>query len=180
MSFILCKLINGIFVNGIYPDCLKLATVTPIFKKGNKSNVLNYRGISVLTHTSKIVEKTLYVRLLGYLKANKIIHDNQFGFTEHSNTLSATSYLMNEIRANLDQKKFVSCIFIDLQKAFDMVNHDILLNKLINIGIQGNFLNILRTYLYQRQQKVKIDNIMSNVLNISKGLSWGHFSLIFL
>lgn len=173
LSFILCKLINGVYDCGIYPNCLKIATVTPIFKHGNKSNVSNYRGISVLSHTSKIVEKTLYVRLLEYLTNNKIIHENQFGFAELSNTLSATSFLMNEIRTNIDQRKFVSCLFIDLQKAFDMVNHNILISKLINIGIQGKFLNILETYLLQRKQKVKIGNSFGDFLNISSGVPQG-------
>lgn len=173
LSFILCKLINGIYESGIYPDCLKIATVTPVFKHGNKLDVSNYRGISILSHSSKIVEKTLYVRLLDYLAKNEIIHENQFGFAELSNTLSATSFLMNKIRTNLDQRKFVSCIFIDLQKAFDMVNHKILINKLKNIGLNGKFLNILITYLHERKQRVKIGNTFGDFSNILSGVPQG-------
>lgn len=111
----------------------------------------NYRGVSVLSDSSKIVEKILYKRVSSHLNANQIIHPNQFGFVENSNTTSACIHLFNEIRINLDNNKFVSCIFTDLQKAFDTVNHKLLLEKLKHIGIlDNNCINIFKTYLFQR------------------------------
>lgn len=134
----------------------------------------NYRGVSVLTDSSKIVEKILYKRVSNYLNINRIIHQNQFGFVENSNTTAACMHLFNEIRSNLDNKNFVSCIFIDLKKAFDTVNHQLLIDKLKQIGIRNNnCINIFKTYLFQRSQKVKIGNTVGDKAYLTCGIPQG-------
>jgi hypothetical protein len=110
---------------GIFPSRLKFSEVRPIFKKGNKNEVSNYRPISLLTSFSKIFEKVIYDRLYHHIKHNHILADEQFGFKCGSSTDIATYHLTNNILTALNKNFFVGSIFCDLQKAFDSVNYDI-------------------------------------------------------
>ena len=118
-----------VLATGIFPDRLKYSEIQPLFKKGNKTEISNYRPISLLPSFSKIIEKIIYKRLNCFLSENNILTSEQFGFREKSTTDMATYALLNNILLSLDKKKLVGGIFCDLQKAFDCVHHDILLKK---------------------------------------------------
>lgn len=162
------------FLDGTFVDSLKQAIVTPLFKHGCKQTISNYIPISVLNCISKIIEKILYFRLIKFLKNNNIISSKQYGFTQKSNTLSSVMHLMDNIRQGIDNKKCVSALFIDLSKAFDMVNHELLLLRLRQIGITDTIcLNLFKNYLSGRTQKVKYGNSVGTPLDIFCGVPQG-------
>lgn len=170
----LCILINKMFSEGYFASCLKPAIVTPIFKKFCKKMLSNYRPISVLNALSKLVERLLYSRLVNFLKINSVINENQFGFVEKSSTVSSAMQLLNLIRSKLDQGQFVSSLFIDLSKAFDMVNHNLLINKLKKIGITDTkSIELFQSYLTGRSQSVKINNTIGSELDVLCGVPQG-------
>lgn len=165
--------INDCLERGIFPESLKLAKVTPIFKSGSKSDPGNYRPISVLPIISKIFEKIIYNRLEIYLNSNNIISHNQHGFRKKSNTLSATIDLITKLKVNIDQKKIALGIFIDLKKAFDTVSHEILLEKLANLGITGSAYSMFKSYLSNRSQIVKMGDCKSKSKHVTFGVPQG-------
>lgn len=167
------KCFNKLIINGEFPDTLKIAKVTPIYKSGQKTDPGNYRPISVLPVLSKILEKILHKRLETYLQSINYISSQQYGFRPKSNTLTATIDLVTKIKYNIDNKNIVLGIFIDLKKAFDTVSHKLLLKKLENIGITGNALKIFASYLANRSQVVRIENYQSDALPITCGVPQG-------
>ncbi|CAF4833004.1 unnamed protein product [Pieris macdunnoughi] len=169
----LSKCFNKLLEIGEFPDSLKIAKVTPIFKSGSKTNTGNYRPISVLPIISKILEKILYNRLTKYLTSINFLFERQYGFRPKSNTLTATIDLITKIRTNIDNKNITLGVFIDLKKAFDTVSHKLLLQKLECIGIKGTALKIFQSYLKNRFQVVKIDNTQSKPLPIEYGVPQG-------
>jgi len=127
-----------------------------LFEKGDKTKFANNRPISLLTSFSKIIEKIIYKRLYRHLKENNILVKEQFGFREKSSTDMATYALLNTVLSSLDKELLVGGIFCDLQKAFDCVNHNILLTKLEFYGISGIATQLMRSYLNDRYQRVVI------------------------
>ena len=125
------EIINISFTTGVYPDLLKIAQVIPIFKnKGDKMLVSNYRPISLLSNINKIFEKLVYSRLYSFFTLHNCIYELQFGFCSKHSTNHALLSLTEMIREALDNSSFACGIFIDLQKAFNTVDHQILLKKL--------------------------------------------------
>jgi hypothetical protein len=146
----LCPICNKMLSTGISPDRLKYAVVKLILKNGDKRVVSNYRPISLLRAFSKVLEKVIYVRMYQHLVNNSILINEQFGFKPKSSTTAAAYSLINEVLDALNSKKLVSGIFCDLKKAFDSVDHDILLSKLKFYGIRGKFNELITSYLKNR------------------------------
>lgn len=166
-------IINISLNSGVFPDKLKIAKVIPVFKSGDPSSFSNYRPISILPFFSKIYEKIVYKRLLFYLDENNILNPCQFGFRRKHSTAHAITYLINKISEAIDKKDFTLGIFIDLSKAFDTVNHNILLDKLMHYGINGVILSWFTSYLQSRKQYTLYNGINSKYLNITCGVPQG-------
>ena len=125
------------FSTGQFPSVLKIAKVIPIHKKQSKVDYTNYRPISLLSNIEKIIEKLMYKRLSNFLDINNLIYSLQFGFRPKYSTTHALINLTESIRQSLDEGNFSCAIFVDLQKAFNAVDHKVLLHKLEHYGIPG-------------------------------------------
>ena len=173
LSPLIVNLVNRCFLTGVFPDTLKIACVTPIYKKGDKNLISNYRPIAVVHYLSKIIEKLLFNRLSDFFKKFDVIHSNQFGFMPGKSTSDAMIQLIDFFYNVIDSKEYSIALFIDYQKAFDTVNHNILLKKLELYGIRGRPLELINSYLSNRSQFVKIGNSYSNKLSCNIGLPQG-------
>ena len=154
-----CTIFNESFSEGTFPDHMKLAMILPFFKGGSKLEVSNYRLVSVLPIFSKILEKLMLNRLVRFLEKNKIIYEHQFGFQKNKSTTLAVVDLYTKIVNTLDKGNYACSVFLDFAKAFDTVNHKILLAKLENYGIRGIVKQWFESYLCKRKQTVKIGNL---------------------
>ena len=143
----LLHIFNVSLQNGTFPDELKIARVTPLFKNGSDSDLGNYRPISVLPCFSKILEKIMYNRLYKHLSDNNVLYKKQFGFQEKHSTEHAILHLVDQINCSFEKNLFTLGIFIDLSKAFDTVDHKILITKLENYGVKGTNLQWIKSYI---------------------------------
>ena len=170
----LSHIINLSLSNGIFPDSLKTSRVCPIFKQGDRKETNNYRPISCLSSFSKIFEKVAYEQLFSFLSLNKILNTNQFGFQKGKSTVHALTKIMNFISEAFNDNKFVVAIFLDYQKAFDLVSHDILIKKLYKMGIRGRNLNWFRSYLKNRKMYTMVNGqLSSNLKTINRSVPQG-------
>ena len=182
-TFVILKHIFNIsLAKGVFPDKLKIAQVTPIFKKGSNILVTNYRPISVLPCFSKLLERIMYNRLYKFLLENNILYQKQFGFQNAHSTEHAILHLVNQITQACSQGKYTLGIFLDLSKALDAANHDILLEKLKTYGIQYENLKWFRSYLSNRKQFILYDDFKTEVKIVKSGVPKGSIlgSLLFL
>ena len=152
----LALIFNLSFSSGTFPDLLKISKTIPIFKKGSRLLVSNYRPISLLSNLNKILEKLMYSRLYNFLSTHNVFYNLQFGFRSKHSTNHALLDIVEQVKISLDNKKFACGIFVDFQKAFDTVNHDILISKLNTYGVRGIANDWLRSYLSNRSQFVSI------------------------
>ena len=174
----LCHIVNTCFAEGYFPDVLKSSTITPVYKSGDKDAAGNYRPISVLSPLSKIIESCASEKIISFITAHNILGSNQFGFRKKHSTEHA---LMNFIDFVADEKEkgnFVLGIYVDIKKAFDSVNFQILFKKLQKYGIRGNSLNLIKSYLSNRKQRVKVIDseggiFLSDFRNITCGVPQG-------
>ena len=166
-------LFNASFLTGVVPDKFKLANVIPVYKKGSQTSLSNYRPISLLSVFNKLLEKLMCSRLLKFLEKNNIFFDNQFGFRRGHSTEHAILSIVDKIQRAIDDKEFSCGIFLDFGKAFDTINHDILLEKLELYGIRGIARTWFISYLANRQQTVSVNNVTSTPVNISCGVPQG-------
>uniref|UniRef100_A0A672GUJ2 Reverse transcriptase domain-containing protein n=1 Tax=Salarias fasciatus TaxID=181472 RepID=A0A672GUJ2_SALFA len=164
---------NLSFTTGTFPESMKIAKVIPLFKKGNKNDVSNYRPISLLPQLSKILEKLFVIRLNKFIVKHNILSNNQYGFRTNHSTATAIMELAEEITNAMDKKRFLVSVFVDLQKAFDTLDHDILLYKLYKYGIRGVAHEWVKSYLKDRKQFVQINDIKSKNGNVTCGVPQG-------
>jgi hypothetical protein len=157
LTYICNKSLNS----GVFPDRLKYAIVRPIFKKGNKLDISNYRPISLLSTFSKVFEKVIYTRIQSHLEKYNMLVGEQYGFRANSSTEKAIYKLINDILEALNNKIIVGGLFCDLHKAFDCVDHGILLRKLEFYGIVGKIKTLIESYFNRRNQKVILGSITS-------------------
>ena len=165
--------INLSLFSGIVPDQLKVSRVIPLFKSGNKSYFINYRPVSVLPAFSKIFEKVFYNRLSVNLSKLNILCDNQYGFRKGYSTSFALIDLYDKISPALDNNEFAVGIFMDLSKAFDTVNYEILYIKLKHYGYFGTALEWIKSYLSDRYQLVHFGGYTSSLRPITCGVPQG-------
>lgn len=169
----LTSLINKTLQEGKFPDSLKMGVVNPVHKSGSKTNIANYRPITVLPIISKILEYVILRRLDDHLLNNQIISNTQFGYTKNSNTEIAVLHILNDVYKGVDNKQATALTCLDLSRAFDCVIHSILLNKLRKLKLPTMFHKLFVSYLENRQQVVKLDNIFSSIRKITYGLAQG-------
>ena len=144
---------------GFWPTSLKSAEVVPMFKSGNRYLSTNYRPISLISNIAKIFEKLIHHRISKFLKKCNLLSDKQYGFRKEKGTNNALSFVSNLIHTNMNNDVPIIATFLDLQKAFDTVNFNILFKKLYRYGIRGMALDLLKDYLTNRIQRVRVDNI---------------------
>ena len=173
ISPIITEIFNKCLEDSIFPQSLKLAEITPVYKSGNKDDVNNHRPIAILSPFAKIFENHLYSCLTNFFNKNNVLYNKQFGFRSESSTELAIVDTVDEISQNMDNKLITCGIFLDLAKAFNTVNHDILLTKLEKYGVRGGPLNLIKSYLSSRMQVTKIGNFISDKLLIDTGVPQG-------
>ena len=158
--------INLSLSSGVVPRELKIARVIPIFKTGDRGLFNNYRPVSVPSIFSKLLERVMYNRLLNFLNKYNILSINQFGFRKNHSTSLALIHLYDKISTAIDNREYTVGIFLDLSKAFDTVNHDIMLTKLEHYGVRGNSLQWFKSFF---RTENNLYNSMGIVLQL-KGL----------
>ena len=169
----LTLIINQTLNTGIFPDKLKIAKILPIYKKDEEYLLKNYRPISVLSSLSKVFEKVMHKQLFDHFTANTLFFENQYGFRSQHSTEMAALELVDRIICAVDNKKTPATIFLDLSKAFDTLDHDILLFKLKHYGVKGTSLKLMETYLTGRKQVVQFNDKTSDELIIKTGVPQG-------
>ena len=169
----LCKIYNNSIETGIYPCDLKIAKVIALFKKGKHYHKSNYRPISLLSCFDKIFEKIICKNLLEFFEKHKLFFMYQFGFRKFYSTIMALIEITDNIRKLADEGNYIFGLFIDLTKAFDTVDHDILLEKLNIYGIRGHANNFFKSYLKNRKQFTVIGDHKSSLQEIQCGVPQG-------
>ena len=169
----LTHLINVSLKSGVFPSELKLAKVVPIFKAGDTSAINNYRPISVLSFFSKVYEKIVYNHVLDFVDDNNVLYDYQYGFRHSHSTQQAIITLIDRISKSLDKGDIAIIILLDLKKAFDTVDHRILLRKLYAYGIRGTLLKWFESYLTGRTQYVAFNGTNSDTHYVKCGVPQG-------
>ena len=166
-------LVNQMIHTRTYPQQLKIAKVTPIFKANDKEQFSNYRPISLLPSISKIFESVIYQQLMKYLLENKLLSSQQYGFRANHSTELAALNLIDRLTYDLDNGKIPTNIYIDLSKAFDTLQHETLLNKLAYYGVRGKANDLIRSYLTNRKQIVDFKKTLSDPLTMITGIPQG-------
>ena len=165
--------INKSLKEGEFPNSFKISRVTPLFKGGAPDSPSNYRPISVIPNPSKLVENVIYNRIYQFVKYHNLIHEHQFGFQQGSSTTSAVLTLIHRCIDSIEAKRGTGLVFIDIQKAFDCVDHNLLLEKLEKLGIRGQLFTMIQDYLFGRRQRVQAGRHASDYLYVRYGVPQG-------
>ena len=173
ISPILAMHFNNLMSIGKFPDELKLGKITPIYKKDNEELLENYKPVSTLPIFGKIFEKVIYDRLYNYFVSQGALYDRQFGFCKNHSTSHALNVSIDHIKTAISNGDHVLGIFIDLSKAFDTIDHNILLSKLMKYGVRGQSLSLISSYLANRSQCVSILGEKSDELPVVFGVPQG-------
>ena len=169
----LTHIFNHGLISNCFPDEWKMARLVPIHKKGPRDLIENYRPISILPVISKIMERILSEQIYQYLSDNSLLTEYQYGFRKMHSTVSALLDSTNSWYVNMDRKMFNLVVLLDLKKAFDTIDHSILLSKLELYGITGNALSMIRSYLSGRNKKCQLGDKMSTARRIECGIPQG-------
>ena len=164
---------NSSFSQSTVPDKLKISKVIPIYKKKEAFLPGNYRPISLLSMFDKILEKLMYARLYPFLTKNNLLYEYQFGFRSNHSTTLAVTEIVDNIREELDKNNHVLGLYLDLSKAFDCVNHNILLDKLSLYGIRGQVNDWFKSYLKDRSQITLANGTYSKMCPVNTGVPQG-------
>ena len=170
---ILSRLFNHCFQSCTFPDILKIAKILPLPKKGDLTNIVNHRPISILSPFTKLFEKLIFNRLNSFFIQNKLFSDQQFGFIKGRGTQDAIINFLFDVNKAINDKKYTLVTFLDFSKAFDMVSHEILLAKLERYGVRGHVLNFFKSYFNSRKQYVSINGQDSIIKNMKIGVPQG-------
>jgi len=173
LSVPICNIINLSLSTGIVPSGLKLAKVIPVFKSKDKTDMNSYRPISLLPALSKILEKVIHSRLYKFCSTQNILFENQYGFRPNHSTTHAVSKFTTDTMMSMEDKKSTLAVFLDLSKAFDTIDHDILLRKLEHYGVRGVALDWFRNYLSGRTQYVSFRGAKSATYDVNCGVPQG-------
>jgi len=158
---------------GVFPDLMKIAKVTPIYKKDDVHSMVNYRPISVLPGMSKIFEKMIHNQIYEYFTRNELLYSSQYGFRGGHSTELATLEFIDRVIVEMDNNETPLSLFLDLSKAFDTIDHEILIDKLNYYGIKNNALDLMKSYLSNRYQYVSFKGTTSETLSVTKGVPQG-------
>ena len=169
----LTKIFNECVNVGYFPDALKLACVTPIFKKGDVNDPSNYRPISILPVVSKVFERLLKDQLVAFIEGKNILSLNQFGFRTGKSTGAAISEFIEKITRCFEEGEFCSVSLLDLSKAFDCVTHEVLIRKLYMYNILPEACKLLSSYLSERNQCVHYKGQSSRIGKLTSGVPQG-------
>ena len=169
----LSHIINLSIIQGAVPDDLKSARVVPLFKKNDKTEVGNYRPVSILCVLSKVLEKVIFDQAQEYLTDNKLLYEFQSGFRQRFSTDTCLMHLSDYIRLQMDKGHLVGMVLLDLQKAFDTVDHGILLMKLKAMGFSASAVRWFSSYLSDRHQLVDVSGVHSTDAGITCGVPQG-------
>lgn len=164
---------NQSLQTGVFPDKMKIAKVIPIYKTGDKHIPNNYRPISLLPQFSKILEKMFFIRLDDFIAKHSILCEQQYGFRADRSTSFAIIEFIEKVINAIDRKQYAVGIFLDLKKAFDTVDHKLLIKKLQRYGIRGIAQTWISSYLENRKQYVEIQNNKSQLLQVTCGVPQG-------
>ena len=180
LSMPLSFMFNKSFELGIFPEDYKTSRTVPVFKSGNKEDMNNYRPISCLPVFGKVLEKIVSRKLIDYLSSNKLLHPYQFGFQPKKSTVHPVMHFLKYISEAMNDNDYCVAIFLDLRKAFDLVNHEILISKLEKLGIRNNSLAWFKSYLQSRKQLVMVNGKLSNstsdiIMSVLQGSILGQY-----
>ena len=164
---------NQSFQSGIFPSKMKTAKVIPIFKNGDRHLFNNYRPISLLSQFSKILEKLFVKRLDSFIEKHNLLSNHQYGFRGNRSTSMAVMELVEEVSTAIENGDYTVGVFIDLKKAFDTIDHNLLLNKLEKYGVRGIANSWIKSYLEDRYQYVQLNNVKSELERVTFGVPQG-------
>ena len=170
---LLTQIINKGYETNTFPDCMKQAVIKPIHKKENTDDISNYRPISILPTLSKIFERAAVDQLTKYLEENKLLSKHQHAYRRFHSTVTCLVELLNHVYQLIEKKLFVAVISLDLSKAFDSIDHQLILKKLATLGLENSSVRWIESYLTNRRQTTKFRNFTSKEETVTSGIPQG-------